>query len=809
MLLEPPQFLDREDQLELLQAHIGALRRDPAHFKVVEVLGLGGMGKTSLLEQVWNGAVSTDAPDHLVWVSLEGEAATSSIGPLLAMRDQLDCQCLLFDTAVLAYWNAMGQPLQLTRAGRLADSLAVKALELGGGFAGFALPIGFGIKIYDHLKRVTKKRLSYQPEEFQEVEQLHKRPGELLRRLPYYLGIDVKRSVEAGGQRFIAFYDAYDRQTVSTREAGAPWMQEFVGTLGRGLHVVSTREPLRWVERRWRDVVVEIRLDALPEDDARAMLDGRISGLDRQMEDRLIRAARRIPFLLETVINGYAELARLGGDIALESLPSSPDSAVAHFLEHFPEAQRELAIALAATQVFDEHLFRSVVADLNVQVSFQSFHKFTDWYFVESISAGLYKTHDLLSAFVRESSTAEGIRREALNAATRHLLRSCHGDIALNPDKVLPIMRAVIAGWYSVENMPTPSVELLVDVGFRLYDAGYWNELASLGSEASLVKEHPADVLLEFFLTLTARRILGVEPALERFEALLPRAHLLGRHADAIELEASYVQGLAGEYAKARSGFKRIVSRSHHFDPGDRTHVRARMYHGGMLLMDGAFRQSSSLLAETYDAVHPDQNPDWGELVRYRGHAYRFSVALDEAESLYLRAMRSASEDQSPALLGRLHTNLAETYCWSEPHRAVVAAEDAAKIHASLGNRIELAKCDAALGVALSKLGDVEGARVAVAKAVRRATDVGYQAGVAFALQAGVVTEWFANDHEAAAAACRELTALVDRMGTYRHLQAIPFLLLGDDAGLAAVVAETEWLTDRPVSTSIARYLAS
>jgi hypothetical protein len=131
--LESPPFQDRQAQLHQITGHVEALHEDPRHFKVLEVLGLGGMGKTSLLEELWTRALEARSPDHLLWVSLEGEGSTNATGPLLAMRDQLAIECLLFDTALLAYWNATGQPLQLARSSRLAESLPVKALELSGG----------------------------------------------------------------------------------------------------------------------------------------------------------------------------------------------------------------------------------------------------------------------------------------------------------------------------------------------------------------------------------------------------------------------------------------------------------------------------------------------------------------------------------------------------------------------------------------------------------------------------------------------------------------------------------------------------
>ena len=162
-----------------------------------------------------------------------------------------------------------------------------------------------------------------------------------------------------------------------------------------------------------------------------------------------------------------------------------------------------------------------------------------------------------------------------------------------------------------------------------------------------------------------------------------------------------------------------------------------------------------------------------------------------------------------PALLGRLYTNLTETYCWSDPNRAVETVDRAVGIHSSLGNQIELAKCDAALGIALSRLGDDERARAVIAKSLRRAEDVGYLGGVSFALQARVVAEWLAADFDAAAGACQQLVAAVDDMDTYRHLQAVPFLLLGDDVGFARVVAGAEWLDGDSVEKRISAYMRS
>jgi tetratricopeptide (TPR) repeat protein len=805
---ERPPFQDRQTQLDQITGQVETLHHNSRHFKVLQVLGLGGMGKTSLLEELWARTLEARRPDHLLWVSLEGEGSTNATGPLLAMRDQIAIQCLLFDTALLAYWNATGQPLQLARSSRLAESLPVKALELGGGLGGFVLPLGFGVAVFEALKRAAVKRYRYKAAEFEEIERLRKRPGDLLERLPHYLGTDLKRWIEPSGEWFVAFYDAYDRQRASTRRENAPWMREFIGTLEQGVHVVSTREPLRWDEADWGEILDPVPIEELPDANAREMVRSALGQLTPAVEDRLIEASRRVPFLLDTVITGYEELAKRKPHIDVEELAQSPDSAVAQFLTHLPAPQRQLAVALATVQLFDEHLFAHVIRALNVQVSLPDYPGFLDWYFVEPAPPALHKTHDLLTAFVREAGSEEVIRRAALEGATDHLLRRCLGASGPHPDEVLPMLRATIAGWRSTHAIPSRSLEELVDIGFLVYDAGYWNELASVASEASLAHEHATSVVCEFFAALTIRRIVGVEPALERFASLSSRAHLLGRHERSVELETAYVKGLAGDYTQARKDFRRLADQTSPFDGFDRTQRRARLYQGGMLLMDGSFRQSSRLLLETYEAVDRDATADWGELVRYRGHSHRFSFALAQAEELYLRAIRSVAGGRAPALMGRLQTNLAETYCWSDPVRALEAAANAAEIHVALGNRIELAKCDTARGVALAKLGEFEQACAVIARAVRSAEEVGYQGGVAFALQAKAIAEWLAGKHDHARVAAEHLAAVVERIGTYRHLLAAPLLLMEDGVSLRKVLAAAEWLEGEPLEGRIERSLA-
>ncbi len=813
------QFLNREHQLGQIASHLEALDRDPGHLKILEVVGFGGAGKTELLKRVrektafdWNGI------HRQVFVSLEEVASTTETGPLLAIRDKIGIECLLFDTALLSYWRSSGQGFNLERSDRLSNSLVVKSLELGGSAAGIAplLPLAFGLQVFRFLKRSGTKLSRYKREEFERIDELREQPRMLREELPHYLGLDIERGT-ASTPKLVAFYDGYDRQGAPTLAEKAPWMQKFIQTLDRGVHIVSTREPLDWDEVRWGKDVETVYVEELPDKEAREMIRTRLGGLAPELEDRLIEASGRIPFFVDTVIAAFTRV-RDKPQLVADDLPSSPEDSVDYLLEHLEVEERELAFALATVQIFDRALYIELVKALNMRFNVLKFHEFVKWFFVEEVSPelreahdslethDLHKTHDLLSAFVRDSSPDAGSREACLEAATDSLLVRCGDGTSKNLDATLLIFRGVMAGWHSTEAMQSRSVEALIDASYLLYDAGYWNQLASIVSEGGTAEgEHPIAVISEFFTALTTRRIDGIEPAIKRFEVLQPRTAVLGRHERSAELELAYLREIAGDYAGARQKFGELVRGATPFDPADRTQRRSRMYHADMLIMDGKFIDGSKVLSDTYGAVGASAMTDWGEMVRLHGHAHRFSFMLEQAAELYLTGMRATAA--APGLLGKLQTALAEAYCWYDPRLALGSADAADEINLRLGNQIELAKCGVARSIALAKLGEFGPAREVIEKAAHRAEEVGYPACVAFSLQAKVVIEWLADNLDGANTANEELTKAVKGLDTYSHLQAAPRLLLGDDKGFAALTAEVEWFEADRLEARLAEYL--
>ena len=83
------------------------------------------------------------------------------------------------------------------------------------------------------------------------------------------------------------------------------------------------------------------------------------------------------------------------------------------------------------------------------------------------------------------------------------------------------------------------------------------------------------------------------------------------------------------------------------------------------------------------------------------------------------------------------------------------------------------------------------------------AVAVGYPAGSALGLQAVALANAWLGQPDAAWDRVADLRRLVSDLGTYRHLLAAPFWLLGDDAEFFAIAGQCEWMIRIPFRTLV------
>lgn len=798
------RFLNREDERRQVLTALSNVVGAPDDLAVFEIVGPGGVGKSRLLSELRDSASKmATSPARIVRVSLRAAGPSPSVGPLMQIRRAIGGECMLFDTALLTYWQAMGHLDRLDSSSALGNSLAVQAGQALCGATGIPLPLSFAVDALAWVKARWARATWYEPEEFEAIDLLRDTPEKIEQRLPEFLAFDIQRVLDPE-ETLLALYDGYENQKATTLKNRSPWLRTFIKSLDAGVHVIASREPLSWEAEEWVDEVKPVLLGPLPEVHSRELIEARVGvGLDDCVVERMLETSRRLPFFLEAIVDALPADART---VRLDSLPSPGEDPVGHLLAHLTEPEQRLAVTLATIQVFDRELFEVLIRELKLKVDIFDFDVFTRRFYVEDLPSSLQKTHDILTQFVREQAATEEMSRRALRAATEELPRRCIRNGFKDNEELLPIFAAIVSGWYSVPDPPMASVVDLVDAGYLLYDAGYWAEIGSLPLNEEGDLDHPVSVAAEFFAALSARRTVGVDRAHELFRKLKGRTSCLGRHQRSVELEAAYLKELGGDYRSARRELVDLEGRIDRFDATSRLHVRSRLYRADMEIMDGDLAVGARRLLDAYSSELLSET-DWTELVRHRGHALRFSFLFETAAELYLAAMRAATNLDLPALQAKLWTNLAEARCWGDPSLALQAAGTSTELNERLGNRIELAKCEAARAIALAKLERFDEADSAVAVAQQQAGRVGYPAGNAFALQAKAISLALAGDIEGAETAFTQLEHSVNSLGTYSHLAVAPSCLIRDAAEFERKAAEVGWQEPAGVTDRIREYL--
>jgi tetratricopeptide (TPR) repeat protein len=761
--LATARFHDREPAVESVETHLRQYQVDSAYLRVISVIGIGGVGKTRLLTHLQERA--NELGVQIVRVSLEADASNPTVGPLKVIRNQINTQCLLFDSAVVAYWSAMGQPLQAPPRGFFSESLFVRGMETGAGAFGLTLPLSFAADTFNRIRRKTERTRFYDVSEFEAIDDLRDRPSEILARLPHYLGLDLRRRLKTKTSRIAFFYDGYERQARATISNRGEWLREFAGSLDFSVHVIASREPLCWPEE-WRDALEEIVVGVLPLEHCHAMVRSEVPEAKRPVVEKIVSVSKGVPFFLKAGIDAFTTQWSSGNAVDAEDIPVSWPELIAHLFDHLTPDERVLVTALALLERFDEALFAALSREFGVSLASFPFDHLTSLFFVEQASPAreVYRIHALVHSFVRNSAQSPSLRQRTVSAAASHL--SARVAAGIPPELALELLQSLLDA-VGGDEIRQADMECILESGYYLYDLGFWREMRSVMNDAA-GRRGDAALVSSFFSAICGRRLSGIAVAVRTLTGIQPHAGRFGKYGGLVALERAYLEELRGDYRVASQIFEAAGNAIPRFDPSSRIHVRASLYHADMMIMQGRMKEGADLLLETSELLDPSAHREWSELVRHRAHAYRFSYLTEDAEALYLRALDAAGD--VPGLAAKLRTNLAETRCWDDPGCALEDVELALELNRRLGNRIEIGKADVAAAIALAMLGRVgeTGPRLVAARAEFEC--VGYQAGLLFADVAEGIAAISAGERCAAFESLASARLRVAQLGVYGHL---------------------------------------
>ena len=231
------------------------------------------------------------------------------------------------------------------------------------------------------------------------------------------------------------------------------------------------------------------------------------------------------------------------------------------------------------------------------------------------------------------------------------------------------------------------------------------------------------------------------------------------------------VRHLLGHYDECIVAYKELLGEMNlvrHDLPAHVYNIVALKY-ADLLFLRGDFEQSLRL---TEDMLALTDLPidDRLELIRLKGHNYRFRRMSKEAETIYLSALHLTEEHGMINHRGKLYTNLTETLCTANPAQAIEWYKKSVEENGRLDNYIELGKTYAAGAAAYSAAGDAEQGIALGKKALETAEKTQYYSGKAFALAALVFAYRCAGRSEESKRSMQELNALLKQLNVYLYI---------------------------------------
>lgn len=776
-------FVNRESELADMRAATEDLFNGKLCLAVWAFYGVGGVGKTRLLDEYihcwdwhdWEGR-------YLISVSLQTH---NFLAPLLEIRRRFPFDADMFDAALTIYWEAIGESRRIQDFfGNLKASFITRTLATVSSVPLDIIGEGYR-RVIDFL---TTRRYHAQAELLAIAYggRANMADTDKLRDLlPVFLGEAFRDARNANLGHFVFAFDRYDNQPLLPKGRQGEWLEAFAVSCGTGLFLLGSREKVVWPSS---SVKVENReIKVLAHGYADEMLKSR-EVHDPYEREMIIAAAGRLPLKIEllAICSGRLDRAKLLHATRID------DHVMDVLAEHIPESAHPLLPLLAASGMFNLEILANLVREFSISLTHFEQKKLLELSFVERCkeSPPFYKLHDLLiTPLLRKIDTEEASRclKVLLAYAQRALLGGEH--------EVAQTIFSMVVNALHVTGLNDIHLnEKSIDLAYSLYDTGYWREMEDIVSSAEKIG-CSASAVSEFARALCWRKLRPASETVGAFLRLNTYLGMIGRHRLSVETELAYARSLTGQYDEAARQFRELYN-SVLYQPLTRNVRRVHLVFGDILTLQGRFRQALEPFCILTNSTRSCEGNEieFAEALRHQGHIQRFNFDFALAEERYKIATGFAQMHHSEALAAKLSTNMAETYCWSDPRRALDHATDAIERNRRLRNRIEIGKALAAQAIAFAALGRCDDAMHAATEARKVQSTEGYASGVLFADLAGYMVATKSRDQIRAVAFRDQVYAATRQLGVYRFLEIYVAALDCDDDRLCALLDEFEWL---------------
>lgn len=770
-------FTDRVEPTRVFRESIGSFPSKPQ--EVIVYYGKGGIGKTRLLQQLYDRSdeIYSSLPDltfYNLFLSFDSHEATNEIDFLLSLRNKLRGDGGLFDYALISYWAkaklTVDEITNKTAAltGNLRKILD-EVLELGCG--SITIPV-FIVNEAEDLISDEGIRCAY-AEEIDEIPSLD--AAGIYERLPFFLGICFSAAARAG-KVHVFFFDAYER--IHNLGPCDDWFREFLASCESLRACIGSRDKLKWEleDEEWDSVLNQHLLENLSDEDSRWFLE-HVPITDEDVLSKIVAYSGGVPLFLDMSVDLYQTDMNNGRTPDFSKIKQG-EKLIDRYIDYLDSDSAEAVRLLAIPGSFDTKFALFLLKKNNVRISEARLHDLFGKSIVLCIDPGS-------DSWKIDESVRFHLKNQMSEAYVAGVLADILSYVkAENDGRAFHYFYSVL---HTVKNDPKYLIGLNEGIAELLDfygNSGYWSELSELLEPCTESENGNLKAISTVARIICIRRTGSLTEG-EEFLASHPiDEELLGGYCFLYRYQKIQLRHLLGHYDEAIEAYRKLQAEMELIRPLVPAHVynTVCMKYADLLFLKGRFDESLEI---TEKLLNDGALPlvDRIELMRIKGHIFRFQKRFGEARILYTTALKLIQQKKLDAYLGKLYTNLAEVNAFTDPDEAIEWFEKARLLNEKSGNLIELGKAYAACSVAYANLARRQGesggeasdkfigeALACADLAASCAGQAGYRSGEAFALVGRALAHLYGNHPEPYRQTVEQLEKLLDELNVYKYL---------------------------------------
>ncbi|MFC8916225.1 hypothetical protein ACFT5C_10680 [Streptomyces sp. NPDC057116] len=723
------QFFNRE---ELLATYDEELAGISDRLRILNVVGVGGIGKSRLLQELRNRTPDTCRTARL---DLQLPTLRQQEDALAVLRMEFGSQGVKFDRFDIAYavlWQRVHPQLQMDRKNTpFAEDSEVlsKILDDAMGLPVFGTAAGL-VRLTGRAmaNRQRRQRIEADPT-LQELDSLSN--AELGHAVSYLFAEEMRQSAEE--RPYVLFVDAYEAMVPTPLPGGRSygsdaWLRDLLGQLHGGLTVLASREPLPWAayDKEWETVIRKSRIDGLPMP-ARLDLLAQAGITELPKQRTIAEASAGVPFYLHLAVDTHAQSPARAADAG------TAEEIVQRFLQHVAPDEVRILELLSVARTFDLGMFRAIGRSFDLPANLLTWESLTAYSFAYPLPQGWFRLHQLMVTALQHH-LSPSVKRH-VHAVVRQYwealadrMETGSGDSGVARSS--PLREAVYHGLHAEDISPEQiqkHADRAVMMSGRQARDGMIKDirdfLASPPATPYALDALPgirdaADCLAaESKLELgDASAVITMTPALDMPVRSVVSARLA--------LAGANARRIAGESSHAASIFERVWA-----EHTGEARASAGLCVADIRMWQGDFAGAFALAEEVYGICASHERVSRGDLKRLMHLGHRFLMDFTKAADLLAEAEEEYQAVGAVVGLANIRTNRAELLAFTDPASAVAEAGAALDVQRDLGAQHELGKVYTAMAVAQLRLGQLDRAEVSFRNANAALDQAGYRSG--------------------------------------------------------------------------------